>query len=381
MANISLGSGGTYAHLNDWWPDAFTAMTHVSETSTKAVYKDDGGNRIILEGTGFNKSGDVSDVTVLRSDGSTVLTAHDVGMSFDDIDAVITSSWSVDVVAKITSGDDTITGTNAGEELMVASNAGDDTLLGKGGDDFFRGGPGDNTMDGGKGYDVLSYHTDWWSDYQPKHGIDLDTAAGTVVNPWSGKDQISSFEKYQGTSFKDRMSGSASAETFSGFDSSDTIDGRGGIDTVAYDSDVKYGGNGGINADLQKGKVVDGFGKTDIITDVENVVGTQFADTIKGSAAKNTLDGREGSDVLTGAGGGDTFVFATGYRKDEISDFGNGADRIDIRNWAGIDSLADVKAHVVDGHGDDLWIVYKGDTLILDHTQLSDLGKQDFQFA
>ncbi len=117
------------------------------------------------------------------------------------------------------------------------------------------------------------------------------------------------------------------------------------------------------------------------MTGVENVVGTQFADAIKGSDDKNVLDGREGRDVLTGGGGADTFVFATGYGKDEVSDFGNGADRIDIRGWAGIDSLADLKTHVVTGHGDDLWIAYKGDTLIVDHVKMSDLSKQDFQFA
>ena len=160
MANISLGSGGSYAHLNDWWPDAFTAMKKVSQTNTKAVYRDDSGDKIIVEGGGFNKSGEVSDVTIVRSDGSTILAASGLGMAFKDIDTVVRSSWVVEVVAKITSGDDTITGTNAGEELMVASNAGTDTLLGKGGDDFFRGGPGDNVMDGGLGFDVLSYHTD-----------------------------------------------------------------------------------------------------------------------------------------------------------------------------------------------------------------------------
>jgi len=381
MAIINLGTGGSYTHLNgEWWPELFSAMGQISQSTTKATYKDDGGNKIVIEGSDFDHTGNVVGLSIFGSDGELVMSVDDLGITYKKIDGLIKSSWIVDVVAGISAGDDMITGTGDDDELMVASNAGNDTILGMGGSDFFRGGPGNNTMDGGNGYDVLSYHTDWWSDYQPKHGIKLDVAAGSVTNPWGGHDEISNFEKYQGTSFADVMLGSNADEVLVGFKGADTINGRDGVDTVLYYDDIKYGGMDGIDANLQDKTIVDGFGKTDTVLNVENVIGTKFADTITGSDDKNMLDGKEGRDVLTGGNGADTFVFGTGYGKDEITDLGKGADEVDLRTWTAIDNLKDLKAHA-SNHGDNVWITAGGDTLIIDHMQKNDLPSHDFHFA
>ena len=45
-------------------------------------------------------------------------------------------------------------------------------------------------------------------------------------------------------------------------------------------------------------------------TTIENVVGSQYNDTIKGNTANNTIQSGTGDDVITGGGGLDTFVFA-----------------------------------------------------------------------
>ena len=54
--------------------------------------------------------------------------------------------------------------------------------------------------------------------------------------------------------------------------------------------------------------------ETDTLLTVENVVGSDFADTITGNSAANTLEGRDGNDVLDGGKGSD------------ILDGGNGLD-------------------------------------------------------
>ena len=73
-------------------------------------------------------------------------------------------------------------------------------------------------------------------------------------------------------------------------------------------------------------------------------------DTISGGAGNDTLFGGLGDDRLTGGSGNDTFRFAPGGGHDTITDFGNGADKIDILAYqkAGLTaSLRDSGADVV----------------------------------
>jgi Ca2+-binding RTX toxin-like protein len=94
------------------------------------------------------------------------------------------------------------------------------------------------------------------------------------------------------------------------------------------------------------------------LTSIENVIGTNFGDTITGNNADNTLNGGGGNDVIdggsghdkiiggaghdtmTGGFGNDTFIFehasdgpmsaATIYDLDTIKDFVRGQDKIDL---------------------------------------------------
>ncbi|GKT31482.1 hypothetical protein ADUPG1_002053, partial [Aduncisulcus paluster] len=47
-------------------------------------------------------------------------------------------------------------------------------------------------------------------------------------------------------------------------------------------------------------------GLTDTIEEIENVIGSNFADTITGDEKNNSLDGRKGNDTLYGKAGNDT---------------------------------------------------------------------------
>ena len=60
----------------------------------------------------------------------------------------------------------------------------------------------------------------------------------------------------------------------------------------------------------------------DILTTIENVVGSRAGDTIKGNRLANILDGDTGNDCLTGGGRADVFVFSRG--NDQITDFDAG---------------------------------------------------------
>ena len=92
----------------------------------------------------------------------------------------------------------------------------------------------------------------------------------------------------------------------------------------------------------------------------------------------DVLDGGYGTDLLTGGAGRDTFGFATGYGRDEVTDFGTGDDFY-VVNWKAIGDFKALKAHA-EQHGNDLWIVAGSDTLIIDDFRKSDLMAGDFEF-
>ncbi len=50
------------------------------------------------------------------------------------------------------------------------------------------------------------------------------------------------------------------------------------------------------------------------------------------------MSGGAGNDVLTGGNDVDIFIFATGFGRDVITDFGTGADIIDLTGFKAINA-------------------------------------------
>jgi Ca2+-binding RTX toxin-like protein len=113
----------------------------------------------------------------------------------------------------------------------------------------------------------------------------------------------------------------------------DRIDGGGGRDRIDY-SGSKYQ----LNIDLGSGQVSANFGGTGtgifsnqpnwqtaaIVSNIEDVVGSKYDDSIIGSTADNRLDGRDGNDVIHGGDGRDTLIGGGG--DDQL--YGDGNDDV-----------------------------------------------------
>ena len=81
----------------------------------------------------------------------------------------------------------------------------------------------------------------------------------------------------------------------------DAIDGGGGTDVVDYHLSGE-----GVTADLGTGKGTGGFAQGDTYTNVEGLIGSDFADHLTGDAHDNTFVGGKGADVIDGGAGTDT---------------------------------------------------------------------------
>jgi Peptidase M10 serralysin C terminal/RTX calcium-binding nonapeptide repeat (4 copies) len=95
------------------------------------------------------------------------------------------------------------------------------------------------------------------------------------------------------------------------------IDGGDGNDTVSYET-----ATASVSANLTQGRALGGSGN-DFLTSIENLVGSDFGDSLVGTVGTNVIEGGLGNDRLVGRGGADLFVFhtkdATGV--DRIEDF------------------------------------------------------------
>lgn len=183
-------------------------------------------------------------------------------------------------------GDDNIVG-NDGANILNGYH-GNDTLNGGDGDDELYGDQGDDTVHGGEGSDTL-YGGDGNDDLRGQSD-DVDYYYGEA-----GNDYLHGGEG-------DMLYGGSGDDVMRGYGGTGHFDGGDDIDSVWWrDADA------GIVVDLVAGTVTDiGTNEIATIQNVENIIGTDFDDTITGDALGNSLDGGLGADVISGVDGADT---------------------------------------------------------------------------
>jgi Ca2+-binding RTX toxin-like protein len=240
-------------------------------------------------------------------------------------------------------GDDALYGGNDADTLN--GEAGDDVLFGEDGSDRMSGGAGADDLDGGAGDDGVSFRG-----AKASVAVNLFTGVGTVGD--AAGDTYINMESFFGSEFADTVVGGVVAGGFYGFGGddnitgtagadrligglgNDTINGLGGIDRVYYDSSLFA-----VQVNLAANVNTGGEAQGDILSNIEEVSGSAFGDTITGKTANerlignggnDRLDGGVGSDTLVGGAGSDTFVFSLGQSgqtlttMDIISDYAKG---------------------------------------------------------
>jgi Ca2+-binding RTX toxin-like protein len=290
-------------------------------------------------------------------------------------DRVDYSSGTSAVTVNLASG--TATGAQIGTDTLVSieqvvGGAGNDSLTGDAGANTLSGGNGNDVLVGGAGNDTLNggFGTDT-ADYSGSTtSVTVNLATGAASGTQIGTDTLVSIEQVTGGTANDTITGGSVNERLDGGAGNDTISAGGGDDTLigGAGSDILDGGAGidtadysgssaAVSVNLQNGKGSAGDANGDTLTNIENLTGSNFADTLVGSSGANiilggggndTLNGGGGADVLTGGAGNDTFVFkavadiGTGASTDIIADFNAGgttaATKVDIIDLSAIDA-------------------------------------------
>ncbi|WP_187170358.1 Ig-like domain-containing protein [Salidesulfovibrio onnuriiensis] len=264
-------------------------------------------------------AGEKADYEVVFGETATTVKHIDTGdidtlvnveyLQFDDQTVEVTTTIDVSDPEESPYGTevaDILQGTDATDRLF--GRGGGDIFYGKDGNDWLYGQKGDDTIHAGAGADRVFGH----DDNDELHGDDGDD----MLYGGLGDDFI------DGGSGDDSIIGGLGA---------DTLDGSSGNDTITYTSS-----SSGISLDLGTGFGSAGDAEGDVVSNVENVFGSYFGDTISGSAADEHLSGLSGDDVLTGGegtdflnggAGNDTYLFSSGDGADDIQD-SSGNDKI-----------------------------------------------------
>jgi Ca2+-binding RTX toxin-like protein len=249
---------------------------------------------------------------------------------------------------------------------ILTGNVGDNSLSGGSGNDILVGGAGADLVNGGNGFDIMDY-----SASGAAISISLDGAFATGGD--AEGDQLLFIESVIGSNFNDIIIGTAGNETLTGGSGDDILTGAAGADTINGGTgyDVTSYATSSVGVQVRNDGVFVGIGghsDGDTLTNIDEIIGSSFADTITGIAGVDILRGGSGDDILDGSAGGDTLDGGSGT--DYVS-FGASAAAISVDASVGLvittaDAVGDTMISVegVIGSGfDDIFTGGSGDDL------------------
>lgn len=183
---------------------------------------------------------------------------------------------------------------------------------------------------GSPGHDAVIVNTGIWNSIEFNAiGIGVETAPGAgpyggrVYHVWFGEERDAR-PVLRGTGAGNDIEGTAFADDIRGMGGGDRVRAGAGADRV-------QGGSGRDTLSGQAGRDrIDGNAGNDTL------YGGAWSDVLRGGAGNDRINGGTGADILTGGIGRDRFVFGAGAeaRKDLITDFTPGDDRVDLRPMA-----------------------------------------------
>ena len=194
-----------------------------------------------------------------------------------------------------------LSGAAGGDQLIsienIVASAQNDILVGDANANTFTGNGGADTMIGQGGVDTSDYSTS-----AAAVTIRLNTtvadplAIGTGAGGDAQGDQLQLIERIIGSAFDDILVGGELNDIFVGGAGADSIDGGlGTSDTAEYSTS-----SAAVSINLASAAASGGDAAGDVLSGIENLIGSAFDDVLVGDGSTNRLDGGAGNDFLRG---------------------------------------------------------------------------------
>ncbi|HEY8579357.1 MAG TPA: calcium-binding protein, partial [Beijerinckiaceae bacterium] len=280
--------------------DTIANFENVEGSKFDDALKGDAGDNRFTGGAGADRIDGGAGVDTARYDGSSD------GVT---VDLVAGTGRGGDAEGDALTSIENVHGSAFNDKLI--GDGGDNELRGGAGDDVLIGGGGADLLDGGDGVDAADYASS-------QSGVALDLALRLGSAGDAAGDRLTSIEVVTGTDHADTLLGDAASETLKGGGGNDILDGRGGDDALlggagddaitggggadqldggAGDDTASYAGSAqGVTVDLAAGFGQSGDAAGDRLIDVENLIGSEHADILRGDARANTLRCGAGDD-------------------------------------------------------------------------------------
>lgn len=322
---------GLVSQTNDAAGDSFTSIENLVGSNFNDTLIGDGGNNVLNGGLGNDVlEGMAGGDTLIGAGGNDTASYENAALG---IVASLTTVFSTgpavtqtnDAAGDTYSGIENLRGSNFNDTLIGDNGA--NILTGGDGDDILEGMEGTDTLIGGNGNDTASY----------VHAISSVAASLTTgLSGFSGAgdaagDIYSNIENITGSNFSDNLIGNAGDNILNGGDGDDVLEGMGGADTLiggAGTNTASYQySTAGVIASLLNSTINEGDALNDTYSQIQNLLGSAFDDTLVGDANNNTLTGGVGNDILSGGVGIDRLF--GGESNDTLIDDGVGAATLD----------------------------------------------------
>lgn len=333
--NAGAAVGDSYASIENLTGSA-TADTLTGDANSNTL-KGGAGDDTLEGGAGNDTVSYVSagaGVTVNLSSGGTGGDAQ--GDIYTSIERVIGSAF-----ADVIDGD--------GSDNVLSGGDGADTLTGGGGSDTFFGGAGDDVMkatgvgihtyyggdaEGGSGVDTVSYEGSGTAIAASLTGRSGSNGAGGTENYFQianliGGAQADSLEGdgaanlLKGGSGNDILKGLAGADQLFGEDGNDILDGGQGADNLngGAGNDTATYANAAARVSVDMANAGRGAGEAlgDVLTSIEQVVGSTYSDTFFAGAGPTYFDGGAQGGLGAGERAGDTVDYSSSVAEVSVS--------------------------------------------------------------
>ena len=257
-----------------------------------------------------------------------------------------TSEASGDVFTSI----ENIVGSRFNDTLI--GNAFKNVLSGGLGADTLMGGGGGDVLHGGEGTDTASYE-------RATARVDayLNTSlqvfnAGAAVG-----DSYTNIENLTGSDFDDLLVGDRGENVLTGGSGNDTLIGGVGKDNLVggagTDTASFVNAEAAVSLSLATGGT-EGEAQDDSFTEIENAIGSAFADVLEGNSGDNRIEGGDGNDTLVGGGGNDSLFGGIGDDVFKNTGAGNhyydGGEGVNTVSYEGFTTALSISLSASDGN-------------------------------
>lgn len=237
----------------------------------------------------------------------------------------------------------------------VRGSAYDDVFFGSNDtNDLFEGGAGADVLNGRNGIDTASY-------VHSQLGVIVDLLLGTASGGDAEGDIFRDIENLIGSTLADNLTGNDDANTLNGNGGGDSLNGMDGNDRLVVSAtpasiDGGFGkdfliamGGGSLSLTESAFKGIEAvFVRGDTHLDMSavttgtkitsqsttghgvEIIGGSGNDRILAGKGSDTIEGGAGADKIFAGSGEDTFIFQTGFGRDNVYGFKAGSDHFDV---------------------------------------------------